>query len=173
MQEKNKKYNIKKLLYFIKDIEDIVGGNGVVEHIAVTPDEFSVYISHGISMLLVTEIKEFYSLFAPDTVFFNENNPQLIIANTKLRDATPQNDNIKYLIDFVNDCAEFICPCTGSEIHIQNKEIKIFIDQVNLLHNEYIGVYNLFEEDKLIFKIVLNNSRPYISVMNWEDVLDE
>lgn len=173
MQEKKKKYHVKKLLNFIKDIEDIVGGSGVIEHLAVTPDEFSVYISHGVSMLLVTEIQKFDALFMPDTIFFNENNPQLIIANTRLREATFQNEDIEYFIDFVNDCAEFICPCTGSEIHIQNREIKIFIDQINLLHNEYIGVYNLFEEEGLVFKVVLNNDRPYISVMNWEDILDE
>ena len=28
-------------------------------------------------------------------------------------------------IDFVNDCAKFICPCTGSEIHIKDKEIDV------------------------------------------------
>ena len=167
MQEKKKKYHVKKLLNFIKDIEDVVGGSGVIEHLAVTPDEFSVYISHGVSMLLVTEIQKFDALFMPDTIFFNENNPQLIIANTRLREATFQNEDIEYFIDFVNDCAEFICPCTGSEIHIQNREIKIFIDQINLLHNEYIGVYNLFEEEGLVFKVVLNNDRPYISVIGY------
>lgn len=173
MQEQKKKYHIKKLLRFVKDIEDVVGGVRVIEYIAITPDEFSIYISHGVSMLLTTEIEKFDTLFAPDTIFFNENNPQLIIANTKLRETTFQNEHIKYLIDFVNDCAEFICPCTGSEIHIQNREIKIFIDQINLLHNEYIGVYNLFDEEGLVFKVVLNHNRPYISVMSWEDILDE
>lgn len=170
MQEEKKKYNIQRLLDFTKDIEDIVGGSGVIEYIAITPDEFSIYISHGISMLLISEIQRFDSLFIPDAIFFNENNPQLIIANTRLREATFQSKNIEYLISFVNDCAEFICPCTGSEIHIQNKEIKIFIDQINLLHNEYMGVYNLFDEENLVFKIVLDDSRPYISVMNREDI---
>ena len=124
-------------------------------------------------MLLVNEINKFKDVFSPDTVFFNENNPQLIIANTRLRGSTPHNDNINYFIDFVNDCAEFICPCTGSEIHIQDKEIKIFIDQINLLHSEYIGVYNLLNEDNLIFKLSLNNQRPYLSIMSREDVFDE
>lgn len=173
MQENKNKYNVKKLLSFVENIENIVGGNGVIDYIAITPDEFSIYISHGISMLLITEIDKFQSLFVPDAIFFNENNPQLIIANTRLRETTIQDKDIKYFVDFVNDCAEFICPCTGSEIHIQNKEIKIFLDQINLLHNEYIGVYNLFKEEELIFKIVLDNQRPYISVMNREDVFDE
>lgn len=173
MQENKNKYNVKKLLSFVENIENIVGGNGVVDYIAITPDEFSIYINHGISMLLMTEIDKFQSLFVPDAIFFNENNPQLIIANTRLRETTIPDKDIKYFVDFVNDCAEFICPCTGSEIHIQNKEIKIFLDQVNLLHNEYIGVYNLFKEEELIFKIVLDNQRPYISVMNREDVFDE
>ena len=157
----------------MNDIEEILGGAGVIDYIAVTPDEFSIYIQQGVSMLLVNEINKFKDVFSPDTVFFNENNPQLIIANTRLRESTPHNDNINYFIDFVNDCAEFICPCTGSEIHIQDKEIKIFIDQINLLHSEYIGVYNLLNEDNLIFKLSLNNQRPYLSIMSREDVFDE
>ena len=172
MKEK-RKYSVKKLLAFVNDIEEILGGVGVIDYIAVTPDEFSIYIQQGVSMLLVNEINKFKDVFSPDTVFFNENNPQLIIANTRLRESTPHNDNINYFIDFVNDCAEFICPCTGSEIHIQDKEIKIFIDQINLLHSEYIGVYNLLNEDNLIFKLSLNNQRPYLSIMSREDVFDE
>lgn len=172
MKEK-RKYSVKKLLTFVNDIEEILGGAGVIDYIAVTPDEFSIYIQQGVSMLLVNEINKFKDVFSPDTVFFNENNPQLIIANTRLRESTPHNDNINYFIDFVNDCAEFICPCTGSEIHIQDKEIKIFIDQINLLHSEYIGVYNLLNEDNLIFKLSLNNQRPYLSIMSREDVFDE
>ena len=172
MKEK-RKYSVKKLLTFVNDIEEILGGAGVIDYIAVTPDEFSIYIQQGVSMLLVNEINKFKDVFSPDTVFFNENNPQLIIANTRLRESTPHNDNINYFIDFVNDCAEFICPCTGSEIHIQDKEIKIFIDQINLLHSEYIGVYNLLKEDNLIFKLSLNNQRPYLSIMSREDVFDE
>lgn len=172
MKEK-RKYSVKKLLTFVNDIEEILGGAGVIDYIAVTPDEFSIYIQQGVSMLLVNEINKFKDVFSPDTVFFNENNPQLIIANTRLRESTPRNDNINYFIDFVNDCAEFICPCTGSEIHIQDKEIKIFIDQINLLHSEYIGVYNLLNEDNLIFKLSLNNQRPYLSIMSREDVFDE
>lgn len=172
MKEK-RKYSVKKLLAFVNDIEKILGGAGVIDYIAVTPDEFSIYIQQGVSMLLVNEINKFKDVFSPDTVFFNENNPQLIIANTRLRESTPHNNNINYFIDFVNDCAEFICPCTGSEIHIQDKEIKIFIDQINLLHSEYIGVYNLLNEDNLIFKLSLNNQRPYLSIMSREDVFDE
>lgn len=172
MKEK-RKYSVKKLLTFVNDIEEILGGAGVIDYIAVTPDEFSIYIQQGVSMLLVNEINKFKDVFSPDTVFFNENNPQLIIANTRLRESTPHNNNINYFIDFVNDCAEFICPCTGSEIHIQDKEIKIFIDQINLLHSEYIGVYNLLNEDNLIFKLSLNNQRPYLSIMSREDVFDE
>lgn len=172
MKEK-RKYSVKKLLTFVNDIEEILGGAGVIDYITVTPDEFSIYIQQGVSMLLVNEINKFKDVFSPDTVFFNENNPQLIIANTRLRESTPPNDNINYFIDFVNDCAEFICPCTGSEIHIQDKEIKIFIDQINLLHSEYIGVYNLLNEDNLIFKLSLNNQRPYLSIMSREDVFDE
>ena len=162
MKEK-RKYSVKKLLAFVGDIEEILGGAGVIDYIAVTPDEFSIYIQHGVSMLLVNEINKFRDVFSPDTVFFNENNPQLIIANTRLRESTPQDDNISYFIDFVNDCAEFICPCTGSEIHIQD----------NLLHSEYIGVYNLLDEDDLIFKLSLNKQRPYLSIMSREDVFDE
>ena len=172
MKEK-RKYDVKKLLAFVDNIEEILGGTGVIDYIAVTPDEFSIYIQHGVSMLLVNEINKFRDVFSPDTVFFNENNPQLIIANTRLRESAPQDDNISYFIDFVNDCAEFICPCTGSEIHIQDKEIKIFIDQINLLHSEYIGVYNLLDEDNLIFKLSLNKQRPYLSIMSREDVFDE
>ena len=172
MKEK-RKYSVKKLLTFVNDIEEILGGAGVIDYIAVTSDEFSIYIQQGVSMLLVNEINKFKDVFSPDTVFFNENNPQLIIANTRLRESTPHNDNINYFIDFVNDCAEFICPCTGSEIHIQDKEIKIFIDKINLLHSEYIGVYNLLNEDNLIFKLSLNNQRPYLSIMSREDVFDE
>ena len=172
MKEK-RKYSVKKLLAFVDDIEEILGGVGVIDYIAVSPDEFSIYIQHGVSMLLVNEINKFGDVFSPDTVFFNENNPQLIIANTRLRESAPQDDNISYFIDFVNDCAGFICPCTGSEIHIQDKEIKIFIDQINLLHSEYIGVYNLLDEDDLVFKLSLNKQRPYLSIMSREDVFDE
>lgn len=172
MEEKNK-YDIKKLLTFVGDIEKILGGKGVIDYIAVTPNEFSIFIQKGVSMLLINEIDKFKKIFSPDTVFFNENHPQLIIANTRLRETEIENKNINYLIDFVNDCAEFICPCTGSEIHIQDREIKIFIDQINLLHNEYIGVYNLLNEDDLIFKITLDKQRPYLSIMDRGDVFDE
>ena len=171
--KEEKKYDIDKLLQFVSQIEEILGGAGVIDHIAVTPDEFSLYIQNGVSMLLVKEINQFKDIFVPDTVFFNENNPQLIIANTRLRDSSLQNPELNYFIDFVNDCAEFICPCTGSEIHVQNREIKIFIDQVSLLHNEYIGIYNLLNEDNLIFKLSLNAQRPYLSIMFKGDVFDE
>lgn len=172
MKEK-RKYDVKKLLHFIYNIESILGGAGVIDYIAVTPNEFSIYIQNGVSMLLVNEIDKFKDVFLPDTVFFNENNPQLIIANTRLKESEIQDNDINYFIDFVNDCAEFICPCTGSEIHIQDREIKIFIDQINLLHNEYIGVYNLLNEDDLIFKLSLSKQRPYLSIMSREDVFDE
>lgn len=172
MKEKGK-YDVKKLLYFVYNIESILGGAGVVDYIAVTPNEFSIYIQNGVSMLLVNEIDKFKDVFLPDTVFFNENNPQLIIANTRLKESEIQDNDINYFINFVNDCAEFICPCTGSEIHIQDREIKIFIDQINLLHNEYIGVYNLLNEDDLVFKLSLSKQRPYLSIMSREDVFDE
>ena len=172
MKEKGK-YDVKKLLHFIYNIESILGGTGVIDYIAVTPNEFSIYIQNGVSMLLVNEIDKFKDMFLPDTVFFNENNPQLIIANTRLKESEIQDNDINYFINFVNDCAEFICPCTGSEIHIQDREIKIFIDQINLLHNEYIGVYNLLNEDDLIFKLSLSKQRPYLSIMSREDVFDE
>lgn len=172
MKEKGK-YDVKKLLHFVYNIESILGGVGVVDYIAVTPNEFSIYIQNGVSMLLVNEIDKFKDVFLPDTVFFNENNPQLIIANTRLKESKIQDNDINYFINFVNDCAEFICPCTGSEIHIQDREIKIFIDQINLLHNEYIGVYNLLNEDDLVFKLSLSKQRPYLSIMSREDVFDE
>ena len=104
MQENKNKYNVKKLLSFIENIENIVGGNGVIDYIAITPDEFSIYINHGISMLLMTEIDKFQSLFVPDAIFFNENNPQLIIANTRLRETTIPDKDIKYFVDFVVFC---------------------------------------------------------------------
>lgn len=172
MKEKEK-YNIQQLFRFTKDIEEVLGGAGVVDYIAITPNEFSIYIQNGISMLLVEEINTFKDIFSADTVFFNENNPQLIVANTRLAETDITNDNIRYFVDFVNDCAEFICPCTGSEIQIQNKEIKIFIDQMSLLHNEYMGVYNLVDESDLLFKTSLNKQRPYLSLMFRGDVLDE
>lgn len=169
---KEKKYNVQKLFALINDIEDVLGGEGVIDFIAVTPNEFSVYIQNGVSMLLIKEIDKFQDIFVPDTVFFNENNPQLIIANTRLSKTDIPNDNIKYFIDFVNDCAKFICPCTGSEIHIKDKEIQIFIDQANLLHEEYIGIYNLLDESELLFKVSLNKQRPYLGIMYRGDVLD-
>lgn len=171
--KERKKYNIQQLLRFIEDINEILGGEGVIDYIAVTPNEFSIYIQNGISMLLIKEINEFSNLFSPDTVFFNENNPQLIIANTRLESTNLTNDNICYFTQFVKDCAEFICPCTGSEIQIQGREIKIFIDQASLLHNEYMGIYNLLDESDLLFKISLNKQRPYLSLMYRGDVLDE
>lgn len=170
--KEQKKYDVQKLLAFTNDIEDVLGGEGVVDFIAATPNEFSVYIQNGISMLLTTEINKLQDIFIPDTVFFNENNPQLIIANTRLSETNISNDNIKYFIDFVNDCAEFICPCTGSEIHVKDKEIQIFIDQANLLHEEYMGIYNLLDESELFFKISLNKQRPYLGIMDRGDVLD-
>lgn len=170
--KEQKKYDVQKLLVFINDIEDVLGGEGVVDFIAATPNEFSVYIQNGISMLLTTEINKLQDIFIPDTVFFNENNPQLIIANTRLSETNILNDNIKYFIDFVNDCAEFICPCTGSEIHVKDKEIQIFIDRANLLHEEYMGIYNLLDESELFFKISLNKQRPYLGIMDRGDVLD-
>lgn len=171
--KERKKYNVKKLFNVVTDIGQILGGESVIDYIAVTPNEFSVYIVNGVSMLLVEEIIQFENVFGPDTVFFNENNPQLIIANTDLGKRTISNKNIEYFINFVNDCAEFICPCTGSEIHIQNKEIKIYIDQATLLHDEYIGIYNLLDEADLLYQISLNKQRPYIKIMFRGDVLDE
>ena len=55
MKEK-RKYSVKKLLAFVNDIEEILGGAGVIDYIAVTPDEFSIYIQHGVSMLLVMKL---------------------------------------------------------------------------------------------------------------------
>ena len=171
--EEKRKYNAKQLLKFVNIIENILGGEGVIDYIAVTPNEFSIYINNGISMLLVKEIDEFKEIFSPDTVFFNENNPQLIIANTQLQEGQYNNQDIQYFIDFVNSCAEFICPCTGSEIHVKDREIQIFVDQVNLLHEEYMGVYDLLYNADLFFKISFNKQRPYLSIMSREDVLDE
>lgn len=171
MQE-NQKYNVKDLLKIIEDIGEILGGIDVIDYIAVTPNEFSLYIKNGVSMILVNEIDKLNNVFYPDAVFFNENNPQLIIANTRVQESDIKNNNMQYFMDFVNDVAEFICPCTGSEVHIENKEIKIFLDQINLLHNEYIGVYDLFDESDLLFQISLDKQRPYIKIMSREDVLD-
>lgn len=171
--EEKQKYDVKKLLNFVHDIEEILGGERVVDYIAATPNELSIYINNGVSMLLVEEIYKFQDIFIPDSVFFNENNPQLIIANTRVKDSAIKNSNVQYFIDFVNDCAEYICPCTGSEVHIQDKEIKIYIDQLYLLHSEYMGIYNLLYEPNLIFKIALDKQRPYISIMFRGDVLDE
>ena len=100
--EEKRKYNVKQLLKFVNIIENILGGEGVIDYIAVTPNEFSIYINNGISMLLVKEIDEFKEIFSPDTVFFNENNPQLIIANTQLQEGQYNNQDIQYFIDFVN-----------------------------------------------------------------------
>ena len=171
--KENQKYDIVKLLDFLYDIEEVLGGEKVIDYIAATPNEFSIYINHGVSMLLIEEIYRFEEIFIPDSVFFNENNPQLIIANTGIRDSVIKNTNVQYFINFVNDCAEYICPCTGSEIHIQDREIKIYIDQLSLLHNEYMGIYNLLDESNLIFKITLDRQRPYISIMFRGDVIDE
>ena len=68
--KEEKKYDIDKLLQFVSQIEEILGGAGVIDHIAVTPDEFSLYIQNGVSMLLVKEINQFKDIFVPDTVFF-------------------------------------------------------------------------------------------------------
>ena len=171
--EESQKYDVKKLLNFVYDIEEVLGGEKVVDYIAATPNELSIYINRGISMLLIEEIYKFEDIFTPDSVFFNENNPQLIIANTRMKDSVIKNMNIQYFVNFVDDCAEYICPCTGSEIQIQDKEIKIYIDQLYLLHNEYIGIYNLLYESNLIFKTVLDKQRPYISIMCRGDVLNE
>ena len=171
--EEKQKYNVNQLLAFVDDIAEILGGGDVIDYIAVTPNEFSIYINNGISMILVQEINRFNKVFEPDTVFFNENHPQLIIANTNIQESKTPNENIQYFIKFVNDVAEFICPCTGSEIHIKNREIKVFIDQVNLSHDEYIGVYNLLDENDLLFQISLGKQRPCIKIMSREDVFNE
>ena len=169
MEEKqNNKYKIKKLLKVFNDISDMLGGNGVVDYIAITPNEFSIYINQGISMILFDELIKLEPMIYLDSIFFNENNPQLIVANTSLQDYRSQNANIMYLINFVKSAAEFICPCTGSEIHLLNNELRIFVDQVNLSHDEYIGVYNLIDESTSIFKTVFDMQRPYISIMNRE-----
>ena len=164
MVEKNQ-YNVKKLLKFCSCIDDILGGEGIVDYVAVTPNEFSLYIQKGVSMICVNEIEKLKSVFNPDAVFFNENNPQLIVSNTSLTDTHIEDTDINYFIDFVNACAEFICPCTGSEIHVKQNEIKVFIDQQDLLHSEYIGVYDLLDKTDLIFKISFNRQRPYLSIM--------
>ena len=101
--EEKQKYDVKKLLNFVHDIEEILGGERVVDYIAATPNELSIYINNGVSMLLVEEIYKFQDIFIPDSVFFNENNPQLIIANTRVKDSSIKSTNVQYFIDFVND----------------------------------------------------------------------
>ena len=165
-ERQDNKYKIKKLLKVFDDISDMLGGAGVIDYIAITPNEFSIHINHGVSMILFDELIKLEPMIYLDSIFFNENNPQLIVANTALQDYRSQNANVMYLINFVKSAAEFICPCTGSEIHLLNNELKIFIDQVNLSHEEYIGVYNLIDQSTSIFKTVFDIQRPYISIMD-------
>lgn len=167
MEEKNT-YEIKKILKIFSKISDILGGDRTIDYIAATPHEFSLYVSHGLSLVLITDLNKLETIMKPDSVFFNENNPQLIISNTFVEE-TPDED-MEYTMNFIKDCAEYICPCTGSEIHILQNEIKIFIDQNSLTYDEYIGVYNLFNCDKLIFNIVFDIQRPYIRIASWEDM---
>ena len=166
--EEQKSYEIKKILKIFSKISDILGGDRTIEYIAATPHEFSLYISPGLSLVLITDLNKLETIMKPDTVFFNENNPQLIISNTFVEE-TPDED-MEYTMNFIKDCAEYICPCTGSEIHIHQNEIKIFIDQNSLTYDEYIGVYNLFNCDKLIFNIVFDIQRPYIRIASWESM---
>lgn len=166
MEEKqNNKYNINKLLKVFNNIGDILGGIGVIDYIAITPTEFSIHINRGVSMILFDELKKLEDIIYLDSIFFNENNPQLIVANTSLQDYKSPDKDMIYLVDFVKNVAEFICPCTGSEVHLLNNEVKIFVDQVNLSHDEYIGVYNLVDESTSVFKTVFDLQRPYISIM--------
>ena len=161
----NKKYNIKRLIKVFDDISATLNETGGVEYIALTPNEFSIYINRGVSMILINELEQLEFFIFLDAIFFNEHIPQLVITNTMLQEYTPPNEDVLYLINFVKDCAEFICPCTGSEIHISDNEVRIFIDQVNLSHDEYIGVYNLMDNSNCIFKTVFDIQRPYISIM--------
>lgn len=174
MEEKNKhtQYNIKDITHIFTKIENILGGAGIIDYIAVTPNEFSIYIQNGISMILTTELDKLKNVVHPDTIFFNENNPQLIVANTMMSQDNISDNDMKNVMSFVNAVAEFICPCTGSEMHIHKNEIKIFIDQQVLTHNEYIGVYHLIDETNLV-RIVLDIQRPYISIIYTEGALNE
>ena len=95
-ENQKRKYEVKKILKFIDKLDEILGGEGVIDYIAATPEEFSVYINQEISMLLIEEIDKFKNVFIPDSVFFNRNYPQLIIANTKLSINPPEDKDIKY-----------------------------------------------------------------------------
>lgn len=167
------KYEVNKILNIVFKIGDVLGGVDVIEYIAITPNEFSVYINNGVSMVLIAELNNLKDIFDPDTVFFNENNPQLVVSNIDIQLDNIQDEEIKYVMNFVNESAKYICPCTGSEIRIFKNEIKIFVDQNTLIHNEYIGVYELFDESNLAFKIVFDIQRPYLSIMDWESVKNE
>lgn len=160
MQENDIKYDIKKILKVFTKIQDIMGD--VIDYISVTPDEFAVFIKADISILQLSNIEDLSLIFQPNFVFLGDKK-QLIIANTNMRELTSSEDDISYLMNFVNSCAEFICPCTGSEIHISCESIKIFIYQVNLTSDEFLGVYNLFDLKDLLFEIVLHD-RPFIRV---------
>lgn len=168
MEDKQDKYEIKRLIDVYRKLSLALGGFGVIDYIAITPNEFSIYINKGVSMVLVNELDKLKDVIHPDSVFFNESNPQLVIANTAMKD-TKQSGDIEYLMKFIDDCAIFICPCTGSEIHLSEGEIRIFIDQEILPHSDYIGVYNLFDDNNLIFRTVFDVQRPYLSIMYWNE----
>lgn len=175
MDENQKRnYKVKDILNIFKKLENVLGGIGVIDYIAINPKEFSIYINQGVSVVLVNELEKLKDIVNPDSVFFNENHPQLIVANTAVHIDDLKDNDMIYSMKFANDCAEFICPCTGSEIHLLENEIRIYIDQNSLLHNEYIGVYDLLDnEDQFVFKTVLDLQRPYLSIMSLEDVFNE
>lgn len=172
-ERKPNKYEAKKIINIFNKLENELGGQGIIDYLAITPNEFSVYIRQGVSMILISELNKIHNIIYPDTVFFNENHPQLIVSNTSVDMDKINDEDMQYAMNFVKDCAEFICPCTGSQIHICENEIKIFVKQYSLIHNEYIGVYNLLDESQLIFKTVFEEPEPYLSIMCWEDVINE
>lgn len=173
MSESSKNYDVKKIINVFHEIEEKLEWEGMIDYIAITPNELSIHIKNSVSMLSFDKLLKLNDIISSDAIFINEHNHQLIIANTEVHNTNFKDFNMRYLINFVKDCAEFICPCTGSQIYILDNEIKIFIDQINLIHNEYMGVYNLLNEDNLIFKVVFDMQRPYLSLMTWEDISNE
>lgn len=171
MTETKTTYDITDLLSVFDIIGTNMGGVDMIEYIAVTPNEFSIYIAKDVSMTLVSDIlalkKEVIDI---DSIFFNQTHPQLVVSNTRVKETQLLNESVISFMNFVQDCAAFICPCTGSEIFLMDNEIRIFIDQTSLLHDEYMGVVNLFKKENAAIKVVFDMQRPYISIMDWSDI---
>lgn len=170
--KERKNYDIRKILSCFDELSSITSYTDFIDYIIATPTEFSVYFSNQISLLSLDDIENLKGIFMPDVLFFDNNSSRLAISNTSVQNTIFTNEVIKYFISFINDCANIICPCTGSEIYLDKKSIKIFIDQINLTSDEFYDVFYLFHQQNLIFEIVFE-SRPFIRVSDYQIMMGD